>query len=307
MAQDKASEKAVINAKSEKRRKRATKSSKSLPNKEETVRPTKAGFHKRVNLVRNTIGFAGIALIFLYAAIGLVWQSRGLGTAAAISSIVGVGIGSLALVLFLWVYRLMGPSLELRLGNRREDERPGLKYAFLHLVVINHPLTGSLEKHFNKIFHVDRRHATCEVHLDFLSRHEEKIYISAMPADWSSTPEPLTYIYDPSNFSGKAFPDITKKANRWTLDIRPTGRGESIAVAVKHEGQKECYAFNSESYFGATTGKPWCIERYKLDSEEIIVNAYLLSGGISQGPLRFRLINKDTCIDENCFKLETLD
>lgn len=271
------------------------------------MRPTKAGFHKRVNLVRNTVGFAGIALIFLWGAIIAVWISLGPSTAATVCSIGGVFIGSLALVLFLWVYRLMGPSLELRLGNRVEDERPGLKYAFLHLIVINHPLTGLLEKFCSKIFHVDRRSATCEVQLDFISRDEEETYISLMPADWSSTPEPFGRIYDPSDLSIKAFPDIAKKANRWTLDIRPTGRGESIAVAVKHEGQKECYAFNSESYFGATTGKPWCIERYKLDSEEITVNAYLLSGGISREPLRFRLINKGTCIDENCFKLETLD
>lgn len=264
-------------------------------------------FDKMVTRIRNTVGLAGVALAFLWAAIFLVYKFLGLSSAAAITSIAGALIGSLALVLFLWVYRLMGPSLELELGERVEAKRPGLKCAFLHLAVVNYPLAGRLEKFWSRIFRVDRRHATCEVRLDFLSKDGKETYISSMPADWSSTSEPLTRFYDPSDSSLKTFPDIAKKARRWVLDVRPTGYGEPVAVAVKHEGQRECYAFNSESYFGPTTGKAWCIERYKLDSEEVIVHASLLSGGVSWKSLKLRLVNRGAGIDENSFRLERLD
>lgn len=258
--------------------------------------------------IRSTIGIAGIVLLLLCTGIALCWWFRGLSYTANVATIIGVIVGALALILFLWVQRTMGPRIELKLGDRVEAEQPSLnlKYAFLHLAVVNHPLTGWLERQMSRIWRVERRHATCEVELSFLSKEESQVYIKSIPADWSRTPEPLAYFYDYTVHSVKLFPDPTRKAARWILDVHPTGRGEAVAVAVKHEGQKESYAFNSESYFGSATGKPWCLERYRLDSEEVIVSVCLITGGNRLGPYRFLLVNRGTTIDEDCFRLEAL-
>ena len=256
--------------------------------------------------IRSTIGLAGIGFLLLCLAIALLWNLRGLNYTAGIATIIGLLVGASALVLYLWVHRVMGPRIELIPGERAESDRADLKYVFLHLAAVNHPLSGWTERKLSSVFRVQRRHATCEVRIDFLSKDEKQTYISLMSADWSRNPEPISYFYDSASGSMIPVPDIAKKGTRSVLDVHATGREEPLGIVVKHEGQKECYAFNSDCYFGATTGKPWCLERYRLDSEEIVVAAYLITGGIRLGPYKFLLVNQGTSIDENHSRLERL-
>jgi hypothetical protein len=254
--------------------------------------------------VRSTIGYAGIGLISVIIVIFILRSVYGLSRTADIATIIALIIAGIAFVLFLWVHRVIGPKLELRIGDRAPGERDGLKWMFLHLQVINEPLVGWSEKRLHEIFRVYRRHATCQVRLSYLSSDEKQTYISPIFGDWSGTSEPFSFFYDSATSVVKAVPDFTKISNRWTFDVHPTWRGESVAVAIKYAGQRECYAFNAESYFGNATGKPWCIQKYRLDYEAIMVHAYLISGGIEIGPYRFRIVNDGNRIDENCFRLE---
>ena len=273
------------------------KSSSQVPNKAK-------GTINMLEKIRSTIGLAGIGFIVLCLVVGFLLGLRGLNYAAAVATIIGVLIGALALVLYLWVQRIIGPKTEIILGER--VERPDIKCVFLHLAVVNHPLSGWVEKVLSSILRAQRQHATCLVQIDFVSRDEQEHYVSSMLADWSRNPEPFSVFYDTQTQSLKPFLDVTKKDSRSIIDVRPTGKGERLGIVLKYEGQKECYAFNVESYFGGTKGKPWCLDRYRIEAEGTVIVASLISGGVRSGPYKFLLVNKGTSFDEEHFRLEKL-
>ena len=71
-----------------------------------------------------------------------------------------------------------------------------------------------------------------------------------MRGSWSATPEPIQYIF--ADESGKVtvtpFWDPEKEPARFTYDVSPGSDGEGVAVAIKHDGDDEVYAFGPEIY-----------------------------------------------------------
>jgi hypothetical protein len=103
---------------------------------------------------------------------------------------------------------------------------------------------------------------------------------------WDAASEPLNLYVDATG-SLAAHPDITKVPQSLSLDVAPDSV-ETIAVAIKYEGEEAAYAFDAWSYFH---GGPrlFADPRLELAGEEYRVSVRAAAGGISvERTLRLR-------------------
>ena len=129
-----------------------------------------------------------------------------------------------------------------------------------------------------------------------------------MPGRWNESPEPVVPISFPflrEPLTRRKFdrqihgvPSLAHAVTQTPFDIYP-GNKEWAGIFIKHEGESECYGFNTGSYF-------W--RDYKYDHYQICKGAFDVTVHIRSGSYtkceHFTLINKGTTLDKRHFDLE---
>jgi hypothetical protein len=146
-----------------------------------------------------------------------------------------IGI-ALALAIPLYVEYSRRPVLRIRRAGDLNMGDASERSRITHVKVINEPLAG------HRARWLLRNDANgCRVTLTFRSLSDNTEM--TMAGRWSSTPQPLT----PTEGGGLQF-DITKLPQSERLDLSADAEGESVAVAIKHDGDHEAFGFTAQSY-----------------------------------------------------------
>lgn len=113
----------------------------------------------------------------------------------------------------------------------------------------------------------------------------QDIFGRAMEVRWVNSPEPIANqivsLDDKVQFYIR---DFTRAATGSRIDVYP-GEEELLDVAVRFDGEAECYGWNNESYF-----YNWRNPKWKLSRERYLVKAVITSSG-QKCVDAFRLIN----------------
>jgi len=185
-----------------------------------------------------------------------------------------------------WVRRA---KLEIGIGQTTGE---GRTWRFLHLTIYNKPLGRPWRW-------VERREPAsgCHVKLAFIDSETNETKFQPILARWSPTPEPLRITEIGGQLKQVVEPALVVAGERYSLD--PTDEGANVAVAVKHEGENEAYAFNGYSYYYPK----WSNPDWKLPQGEYIVRATAISGQESVSR-EFKLVNRGVNFEN--FRLETI-
>jgi hypothetical protein len=170
------------------------------------------------------------------------------------------------------------PSLEIQIGPKNEGEREWGRFAFVHVNVVNKPL-GSL---FGL---VERREvaSNCRVQMVF---EGDNFKLGPIEGRWSTTPEPIRV----DAGGGFVDPSLIPIGHRWTL--APDEGGADLAVAVKTQGQQECFAFNGWSYLHPR----WCNQEWRIPRGTYRVRVTASSAGASV-ERTLTLVNESESLD----------
>lgn len=188
---------------------------------------------------------------------------------------IGVVVGILGVLLAIFIPILFEQWKKPNLGIFAMDERGvgTTPYKFIHVRVVNKP---------HKIIRfIQRNYATdVKAKITFIDKHTGQ-ELFTMQCKWTGKPEPLEPVYNPQRgIFGHVF-DTTKIPDAQSINIAPREEGEALDVAIKHDGEKECYGFNALSY--APQYQPgWKDPGKKIDLPECIVRVVVTAGDISK-------------------------
>lgn len=198
---------------------------------------------------------------------------------------------AIALVALITPY-LLGwvrhPKLDIGIGDITGE---GKSWRFLHLRVYNKPLGPPWRW-------VERREpaTSCHVELSFFRLSNKEPVFGPLLARWSATPEPLRPTVVGDKLLPVVEPTLVVAGERYSLDA--SDEGSAVAVAVKHEGEAEAYAFNGYSYYYPK----WSNPDWQLPNGEYLVRATAISG--QESVIReFKLINHGTTFER--FRLKS--
>jgi hypothetical protein len=185
---------------------------------------------------------------------------------------VGAAIASTILTRFfysLW----KRPKLEIRLG----DNVPGQGRIYLHGVAINEP---------HRYLPI-QRHALMDAtaHLTFYDLNND-VYLfnrEKVEGKWVSRPRCLS----------EEFFDESKVYPAHHMNIHSDSEGESFDIAIKNQGNNNCYAFNCWSYFYENEENP----SYSIGIGRFKVKAQVYSG-IHSSQAEFILENSGSGLDD---------
>jgi len=160
-----------------------------------------------------------------------------------------------------WVRR---PNLDIDVGDTTGEGRP---WRFLHLRISNKPLGRPWRW-------VERREPAtgCHVSLSIFGLPNSDLLFGPLPARWSATPEPLRPTVVGDKLVSVVEPPLVVAGERYSLDA--SDEGSTVAVAVKHDGEAEAYAFNGYSYYYPK----WSNPDWQLPEGEYLVRATAVSG-----------------------------
>ena len=171
---------------------------------------------------------------------------------------IGFLLGIVASGIAAIVYeRATRPLLEILLddGQRALGQYPGLPpLEFFHLKVRNRsaiwPLPG-------------RKPAwSCKATIEVLNAEGAKAISEPIYARWTSQPEPLMPAVTGSQSVNIV--DFARMIAARKIDIH-SHEEQQISVALKYEGQPECYIFSNESYLNPAWANPaWRLEQGEL-------------------------------------------
>jgi hypothetical protein len=165
-------------------------------------------------------------------------------------------------------------------GIRRKQPRPAV--AIVHVRVVNEPLLGFVGKVLLR-----NPAAGCTVDMQFVSRSDRSSIRSR--GKWSAKPEPLGTIPEAPGIFRRIF-DPEKIPQTLTLDLLPSEEGETVAIAIKHNGDAQAYAFDPAIY------APGNLRNHDLalPHETYDVTVTATAGGIKSEPCHFVLHNAGT-------------
>lgn len=203
---------------------------------------------------------------------------------------IGIVLGILGVLLAIFIPVIFEQWKKPNLDIIAIDERGSgtAPYKFAHVKVVNKP---------HKIIRFIQRNyvndATAKI--IFIDKHTGQ-ELFTMPCKWTGKPEPLEPVYDPQKrIFGYVF-DTTKIPDAQSINIAPGEEGEALDVAIKRNGEKECYGFNALSY--APRYQPgWKDPSKRIDLPECIVRVVVTSGDISKTK-DLILKNPDTSLDD---------
>ncbi len=180
------------------------------------------------------------------------------------------------------------PSLEINIGSVSESQKPNLPpYRFVHVVAINKPIRRPWK------YFTDRSMAHgCQAIIEVYNadKPQNRMIKEDIHARWAGTPELLQSVTIPSKQGSIVIhvSDITKLPQGRRMDLLPDYK-EEIDIALKFDGEAECYVFSNESYFYPNWKNPnWQLGK---GNYEIVVK--LFSGSLRKEK-RFLLINQGT-------------
>ncbi len=188
---------------------------------------------------------------------------------------------ALAISLFaLWAKWEEKPRLHIRLNDNYWVDDGGMR--LVHLYVSNpsvHPLVGKLT------YRQTAQKTLLQLEYSDYDGIKPKF---SFEGRWSSNPAPRQFrlvngerheIFDPWLVQRGRF-----------LDIVSDSKPEPVAIAVKFEGEEDCYGFTNESY------EPNHLRdaKRKLPKGKYIVTATAISGEVSSEPVQFLLHNDGT-------------
>jgi hypothetical protein len=174
---------------------------------------------------------------------------------------------------------MVQPSLEIVVDTNRA--RVGESHEFYHVRVRNTlhewPWPG-------------RRPAwACSATIDVFQENRTRAIIEAVPGRWASQPEPLLPVgignreaeHAPESQVGLWF-DIARVIQGRRIDVH-SHRYEALSIALKYEGEPECYLFSNESYdphYPQLRNPAWCLDRGRY---RVRVSVYYESGRTVRG------------------------
>ena len=202
-------------------------------------------------------------------------------SADAVVSIVAVLV---AVVLPLGIERVKRPTFSFSTDSPADLG----EIRYLNVRIINRPLGGLLGKWLL------RNTATgCIASVSFKELGSGKRPVEDAAARWAAKPEPVTMQIDGS---GSVFwvPDITKLGEAFRLDLSPSQNGETVVVALKHEGDAPAYAVSEISHREAPADRR--AEKLKLPGDEYRVTIRVEAGGV-YSEADFRMRNRDSTLN----------
>lgn len=215
---------------------------------------------------------------------------------AEVLGLVGAGLGVLAVVLAIFVPLAVewGRRPRLRIERGREVDRDP-HWRIVHIHVVDKPL-GGLFANF-----LLRNPATgCHVTMELVSRSGASRVISR--GKWSARSEPFAIVpvvapnirrsrprawrsfvrprrRRPHAALAQVF-DPERLPQTLTLDVSPSTVGEPVAVAIKHDGDAQAYAFDPEIYVFGNLRNP----AFALPDKAYDVTVTAHAGEISSKP-----------------------
>jgi hypothetical protein len=159
--------------------------------------------------------------------------------------LIPAGLASAAILLTLSLEITRKPRLKLTEGHWHDDPSG---FRFVRIRVINQPLPKLLAKAFSR-----QVAAQCYVQLRLTDNGNKQELLENQPilAKWTRSREPLAtrLIQDaPGKWTQVEFFDQRLISEGLRLDLVADAGGEEIDVAVKHEGESDCWAFSGMSY-----------------------------------------------------------
>jgi hypothetical protein len=131
----------------------------------------------------------------------------------------------------------------------------------------------------------------CRALLTFKYENGDKVYLPEMLGRWAGTPEPLV----PIVINGKLELAVSMIYARDYIDI-PSGSKTTLDVALKLDGDEQCYGWNNESY----TKRDFRNKDWELDRGVYIVEVRVNTNG-REFNQSFKLFN------DKEFRLEIVD
>jgi hypothetical protein len=216
-----------------------------------------------------------------------VWLADAFGIAGAVIGLVAVVV---ALVVPGYVEWSRRPRLRIELG-RDANRAPHWRIVPIH--VVNEPLRGRLANYLL------RNPATgCQVTMEFASRSDGS-RVNAR-GKWSARSEPFAIVPAGAAALAQVF-DPERLPQTMTFDVSPSTVGEPVAVAIKHNGDAQAYAFDPEIYVHGNLRN----DAFELPHEAYGVTVTAHAGEIKSEPRLFVLHNAGT--DYRGLRLEPAD
>ena len=224
------------------------------------------------------------------------------GSAASILGFAAIVIGVLA----WWSYRpLREPDLVIQAARDECNSQ------FLQIKVSNKSVKGWWGKFALDVIGRDERPTAeqCTFAVNVHKPDGEEVF-KGMPGRWNESPEPfvppsLSLPYQPP-LRRKQFdrtiwgvPSLAHAVVRIPLDIFPGGNKEWAGIFIKHDGDPNCYGFNTGSYFWPG----FKYEKYKIGRGCFEVTVRMRSGSYTKCE-HFTLINNGTSLRACDFNLE---
>jgi hypothetical protein len=160
-------------------------------------------------------------------------------------TLIPVALATLAIILTLSFEITRKPRLKL-VEDHWHDDPSGFR--FTRLRIVNQPLPSLLARVFAR-----QVAAQCYVQLTFRDTGNKQELFENQPimAKWTRSREPMaTHLIqdDFGRWTQVEFFDQKLISEGLRLDLVADAGGEEIDVAIKHEGESDCWAFNGMSY-----------------------------------------------------------
>lgn len=209
------------------------------------------------------------------------------------STAIGIIIGGIITILTaMGVEYLRLPVLTLTIEKPPLDRPHGpdgqgtRRSRHLRLILSNKPLLKFLQR---------SAALQCRGVITFHNLVDGQLYIQkAMPVRWVHSPEPiLNQIVDANGNVQFFIRDFTRGVTESRIDVYP-GEQELLDIAVRFDGEPDCYGWNNDSYLFN-----WRNPNWRLPSGRYLIKVVITSSG-QKCVRKFRLINNVSNLDDFC-------
>jgi hypothetical protein len=135
----------------------------------------------------------------------------------------------------------------------------------------------------------------CRGEITFHNLDGQGFFQKTMPIRWARSPEPLAnQIVDLQGCVQFLIRDFTRAITESRIDVYP-GEQELLDVAVRFDGETDCYGWNNDTY----QYRDWRNPSWKLPSGRYLVKVVITSSG-QKCVGKFRLINNVDGLADFC-------
>lgn len=184
-----------------------------------------------------------------------------------INSLISFFASFIGVLLVLWIERQRRPKLSMSIGGPnylKENDvlgRPECKW--LRVFIKNRDVPR-----FILWFYQGEPALSCQAKITFFHLDKQKVFDREMEGRWAGSQEPKSESIDTIN--GLAYRLVVFQH---TYDI-PSGEGADLDIAIRLNGEEECYGWTDESYINN-----WKHPQWKLDRGRYIAKISIKTGG----------------------------